>query len=513
MNNQDVQKIEKEINAEHINIASNSVYLLFRFISKFFVTFVVSVLFVRFLGATNYGIFSIVTLYWGLFMSVMAFGFGNVVQYGIAKYRAENNLKKASWITKHYLLLLIVSTSVGSIIMFISANPIAALYRIPQMALLIQLLAIGLVFYSISETFVESVYLSYQRLKYTFYKGIVFDILRIIQIIIVILGFGLIGAIAFYTVLYVITAAVAIYFVYRIIKPVGKPVQVTKTDIKKLSNYNWFSYISNLIAFFYGSIISLILGFFAPNASFVSFYRVGLLLASMISIPAGALGGPFFATTTRYFETKQFDKFYRLMNTILRYIGMITIPLIIGSFVAAGPIIQYLYHASLLGAETPFLILLISVLITSLLAPIMNVLSAIGKQKYFMYSNVVGAIIGISLNIALVPLFLANGAAAVYLFSNLGIVITNLYFVSRYIKIKLPYIAFLKSTLASVLMAVFIYFVLNTLTSLALLPLVLIAGLIIYVIVIYSIRLLTKKDIIFLLKFSKIDKFIRNIWH
>ena len=62
MNNRDVQKIEEEINTEHINIASNSVYVLFRFISKFFVTFVVSVLFVRFLGETNYGIFSIVTL-------------------------------------------------------------------------------------------------------------------------------------------------------------------------------------------------------------------------------------------------------------------------------------------------------------------------------------------------------------------------------------------------------------------------------------------------------------------
>ncbi|MCL4400759.1 MAG: polysaccharide biosynthesis C-terminal domain-containing protein [Candidatus Parvarchaeota archaeon] len=505
------QKNEEDIAAEHVVLASNSIYAMFRYVSKFFISFVLSVLFVRFLGATNYGIFSIATLYWSVFLTIMTFGFGSAAQYGISRYRAKRNKKGAAWISIHYFWLLTIGTIIGSILMFLLSNPIAVAYRIPQLSLLLQLLAIGLVFYSISEGFSDSVYAAYQQMKYTFFKGLLFDALRIVQVIIVIIGFGLVGAIAFYTVLYIITASVGIYFIYRIIKPLGKPIPISKAELHGLNRYSSFTYTSSLIGLFYGPLITLVLGFFAPDASFVSFYRIGLLMASLVTIPASALSTPFFATITKYFDRKQYDNLYRVMNTVLRYTAMVTIPLIVGALVASRQIIQYLYHASLLGAETPFIIILGAALVSSLFGPLTSVISAIGKQKYFMYASIVGAVIGVTLNILLVPQFLANGAAAVYLISNVSITIVMLYFVSRYIELRLPYVAVLKSLLASLIMAAFIYFALNSMSTLAPLPFVLIAGLIVYIVLIYMMRLLTDRDVEFFLRLGKMDKIISYI--
>ncbi len=499
-----------EIRAEQSLVASNSLYYFFRFLSKSFIAFIVSIFLVRFLGAIGYGIYTIVTIYWTLFLTFAALGLGSAVQYGIAKYRANNKLGMLTWLVKHYLKILTISSIIGSIAMFLLAGPIATVYRVPEMQGLIQILALGLVFFAITESYAANVYIGYQKMKYTFVSGVVFDALRLVQGAIVVFGFGLLGVIAFYDVIYIIVAMISLYFVYRLLRKnkTQKEIRVPKEELSALHRYNWFSYGGNLIAYFYGAAISLLLGVFAPNLSSVSFFTVGWNLAALIAMPAGALSSAFFSTNTKYFVKKQFDKFYEFMNLILRYVSMLTIPLAVGGIIAAGPLISYFYRSSLSGAEIPLIIAIIATFITALFNPWTNFLSAIGKQKYFLYSSVIGAVIGIISTLVLVPILLAVGAALVVLLSSTAILATNLYFASKYIKITMPYFVMLKVTLASLLMAGIIY-PLEKVVSLFLLPFVLIGGFLTYILVIYAMKVLTKNDINFFLKLSRLDKFLR----
>ena len=498
-----------ELKAEQSLLATNSLYYVFRYASKFIIMFITSVLLVRFLGVVNYGIYSLAVVVWALFLLVFSLGIGPTIQYLVAKYRAKKQFGRLDWLLKHYLTILIISTTIGSIIMFLSAQTLAMLFRVPELAKFIEILAIGLVAYAITENFAAPTYIGYQKLRYTFFAGLLYDVLRLVQVSVVVIGLGLLGAITFYDVVYLIMAVISIFFVYKLLSSNKSTIKqtATKPELRKFNRYSTFSYGSALVSYIYGPLITLLLGFFAVNVSAVSFYRVGAFMAGIVGMPAGALAATFFATNTRYFEKRQYDNFYRMLALITKYAVMLTIPLVVGGIVAAGPLLIYFYHSSLLGAETPLIILLLAAVVTSILSPMTGVLSAIGKQRYFMYSNGIAAGIGIVSAVLLLPTFAATGAAIVSLLSSLALVLANLKFVSKYIRISIPFPAVLKSTVASLIMGGYIYF-LDLHVKLVFLPLVLISALAIYVALAYVTKLVTKVDIVFFLKLVKLDKFL-----
>ncbi len=507
-------KNELEIIAEQSNVASNGVYYFFRLVSRSLMAFIVSIFLVRLLGPVNYGVYTIVTTYWGLFLMLSAVGIGSAVQYGIAKYRAKNRFASATWIVKHYFKILIATSTIGSVAMFFLSGPISAAYKSPQMAELLQILAVGLLGYSIMETFSLNVYIGFQKLKYSFVSGLVFDFLRLLQGSLIVFYFGLLGVITFYDVIYLVVAIISVYFIYKIFRqnPTKTDKLLRRKDVSELNKYNFFSYAINLIGYFYGPFIALFLGVIAPSLAAVSFYTVGSQMAAIISMPSGALAAAFFATNTKYFENKRYKDFYRMLGLVLKYIALTTIPLAIGSLIAAGPLILYFYRSALSDAVTPFMLIVTATLITSIFSPITSFLSAVGKQKHFMYSYAAGAIAGVAGLLFLVPLLLENGAALasmIAMFTALGV---NLYFVSKYIRITLPYKIIGKISFAALVMGAYIY-IIDAIVPLAMIPVVLVSGLGLYTAIVYYIRILTLVDIKFFIKLGKLDGVVAKVFN
>ena len=361
------------------------------------------------------------------------------------------------------------------------------------------------------DRFFYPVYIGYQKMKYGFIIGVVFDSLRIVQLAIVYLGFGLLGLITFYDVIYLSVVSISVFFVYRIVAKNKKKRPIKRKDVASFNSYRKFSYGTSLISSLYGPFIIIFLGAVSPGIQFVSFYRVGILMAAVIGMPAAAMGSAFFPTITKYFQRKEMDKFYRLQRVLLRYSALITLPLVVGSFVAVGPLIDYLYKATFSGAGLPFIIMLLSVLITGIFGPIPIVLSAIGKQKFFMYSTIGGALAGISLTVLLVPFLLSTGAAIVYLGVSITILSINIFFSLKYIRISLPVTAIAKGAVASVMMAAVIYILLRMTSRLFLLPLILIFSLFVYLVLIYLLGAINKQDIIFISKLLRISALLKRL--
>jgi O-antigen/teichoic acid export membrane protein len=508
--------MEQPINKDEINIeeeqglvASNSVYGFLRSGSKFFVSFLISVLLVRFLGPTNYGYYTVVVLYWGFASTMAGLGINSAVQYAISKYRAQNSASRLMWAVKHYLVIVILSSLVASIVLFSLSGVIASIYHSAEVGYLIKILAFGLVFYSLSSNFTEPSFIGFQKMNNSFITGVLYDFLRIIQLVVIYLGFGLIGAIKFYDVVYLVTATVGLFLLYRSMKGFPKSAKPEKQDLSHFYSYRNFSYVMAIISLSYGPVIALFLGAVAPNISSVSFYRVGLIMAGMLGLPAAAVGSAFFASITKFFERKQFEGFYRLQRSLIKYSFLLTFPLVTASIISAPKLISYLYKASFIGAETPFIILLVPVLISSIFGPVTQVLSATGKQKYAMYSVITGAVVGIALTLILVPILYAVGAAFAYLAVTLSTLSVNLILVSRYIKIKLPYLELLKATVSVVLMGLFLYFLLIFVKRLAYLPLLLIASLAFYALMLYVTKTISNKELRFIIKLFKADKFVK----
>ncbi len=508
--------MEQPVNSDEINIeeeqglvASNSVYGFLRSGSKFFVSFLISVLLVRFLGPTNYGYYTVVVLYWGFASTIAGLGINSAVQYAISKYRAQNSASRLAWVVKHYFIVVTVSSLIASVVFFSLSGVIASIYHSAEVGYLIRILAFGLVFYSVSGNFTEPSFIGFQKMNNSFITGVLYDFLRIIQLVVIYLGFGLIGAIKFYDVVYLATATVGLFLLYRSMRGFPKSAKPEKEDLTHFYGYRNFSYVMAIISLSYGPVIALFLGAVSPNISSVSFYRVGLIMAGMLGLPAAAVGSAFFASITKFFERKQFEGFYRLQHSLIKYSFLLTFPLVTASIISAPKLISYLYKSSFIGAETPFIILLIPVLISSVFGPVTQVLSATGKQKYAMYSVITGAVVGIALTLILVPILYSVGAALAYLSVTLSTLAVNLILVSRYIKIRLPYKELLKSVISVLLMAIFLYVLLTVVTKLAYLPLLLIAALVFYVLMLYVTKTVSNKELRFIIRLFKADRFVR----
>ena len=497
-----------QIEEEQTTIASNSLFGFMRSGSKFIVAFLLSILFVRLLGAQNYGVYSILTMYWSLAAGLSAFGLNSSLLYGIARYRAKNERKSLRWIVEHNLILLIISSLVASVGLYAAAAPLSVIYHTPEIAPLLRILAIGIVVFNLSESFENQVYIGYQKMKYSFVTGVLFDMLRLAQLAVVYLGFGLLGAITFYDVIYLVVASVGGFFVYRLVKKEPSREKPNVEEIKHIRKYRNFSYASSLVSLFYGPLIVFILGAVAPNLTFVSFYRVGLIMAGLIGVPAAAIGSAFFSSITKHLEHKEFDVFYTLQKKLLKYSALITFPLVFGSIFSAKDLVAYLYKTAFAGAEIPFIIMLIPVLIAGLFGPMPSILSATGRQKYYMYSTIIGSVLGLSLSVLVIPYMLSVGAAVVYAIVSLSMLGSNLFFLSKFIKIKLPYVDFLKGLLAAGVMSAFLYFVLPR-VQLHFLPAVLILGLLVYTGMLYITKTINNHEIGFIVKLAKADKLFK----
>ncbi len=497
-------------------VASNSVYGFLRSGSKFIASFLLSILFVRILGPTNYGIYTVAVLYWGFAATFSSLGLNSTLSYSVARYRAQEKPGMIKWVLKHYLKVLVLSSFIAAVVLFMISGPLASAYRTPELAELLRILAIGLVFYSLNENFVNPIFTGKQKLKYGFITGVTYDAFRIVQLIVVYIGFKLIGAITVYDVTYLAVATLGLFFVYRLFKSGDATSKPDKAEVKHLRHYSGFSYVGSLIGTISGPVITLFLGFMAPNISDVSFYRVGLIMVGMLGLPASAMGSSFFASITKFFEKKDMAGFYNLQRKLLKYSVLVTIPLVVASLIAIRPLIGYLYRFTFIGVQYPFMIMLIPIVLSSIFGPITQILSATGKQKYWMYSTVSGSLAGIVSTLVLVPRFFAIGAAEAYVIVNITVLVLNLMFLKRLgmvsIHKSLPYLDLLKGFIAVTIMGVFLYYAINFITNISLLPLILISGLVVYFFVLYSIKGITKGDIRFFIKLLRADKFVRMFY-
>ncbi|MCW1293909.1 MAG: oligosaccharide flippase family protein [Candidatus Parvarchaeota archaeon] len=499
-----------ELNEERIKVASNSSYSFIGSIINYFTSFFIGLFLARFLGPVNFGVYSLAITLWALFLTISSIGINGSLQYAASRYKARDDRPALKWVFRHYLLLITITSISMSVAMLVLAGPIASFYHEPVLRGLLIILAVGLTFYSLVSSFYQSLFTGYQLQKYRFLVNATLDLMRVGQILVLYLGLSLLGVISVYDIAYFIAFIVAFFLARRILNDVKEAREPVKAETKELKSYSLFTYSGSLISIFYSSFIVLILGFIAPNLSFVGFYRIGLVLSGLVSAPGGAIAMSFFPSITKMFEKKNYDHLYRLMKDSIRFSSLITIPLVFGAAVAVNPLIRLFYHQEFLGSAGPFLILMIGVLLSSVLSPLTTVLSAAGKQKYYMYSTVSGAVIGIILSITLIPRFFSTGAALVSLGVTVVTILINLYFTRKFIEIRLPVGAIVKGVIAGLLMAGFILLLLINFTRLIYLPFILIAGLILYIFLLYIFRAINKADIMFVLMVTRLDRIFKS---
>lgn len=172
----------------------------------------------------------------------------------------------------------------------------------------------------------------------------------------------------------------------------------------------------------------------------------------------------------------------------LKYLTLLSIPIVVGTIVLSDKIILFIYGSSYINA-IEILRLIIWALPAIFLSYILGIsIASINKQHETVKATFVCMILSTVGNLILIKYFGGLGAALMTVINEISMVIFYLYIMNKY-GYKTPFNIFLKPSIASLTMGIVIYLLnLELFTSVAL-------GIIVYTVMILLLKTFEKEDI------------------
>ena len=257
---------------------------------------------------------------------------------------------------------------------------------------------------------------------------------------------------------YLIGIFIAVLFVFYILQKKFIPFgfKIDKIFWKKILSLSWplaFIVIFTSIYHYMDSIMLGIFGFLEETGLYNAAYRI----IDISVVPAILISISFFPAISRSFKIGEArENREKIFLSKLSVLTILAVPLILGGFVLAPQIINFLYGAEYQASVLAFQILTITAGIIYLSQPFYRTLIAANLQKYIFLITFSGAILNIVLNFILIPKYTLYGAAVATLITYFLVFLLYLIFLKKKTSLspfnKKYHNVFIISLLASLLM-------------------------------------------------------------
>lgn len=462
-------------------IARNTIFLTGAFIFQKVLSFFYFAYISRQLGSDNIGKYVWALSFAGIFALFIEFGMGPVLTREIAR-----NYEKA----KSYL-----ANVLGIKLLFSAVTIVALLATLQFMGrdnttLNLVYLAIAIVILDSFTFSFYSIFRAYQKLHYEAIGIVIYQLL--------IVGAGVLSLFfGFYlrALICAILVGSAFNFLYSF------SLVLFKAKIRP--SFNWNSKIVKTILkialpfaiagiFFKvnNEIDKVLLGVLAGDR-YVGWYSIASKFNISLTFIPGAFATSFFPAMSRYFITSK-EKLAHTFEKAMIYLMAVSLPITAGSFVLADKIILRLYGPAFEASIAAFQIIIFGLIFVFLNYPVGNFLNACNRQTLNTVNMGIATAVNISLNIFLIPKYTYLGASIAALVSAVLLVSLGIPWVAKiapYSK-KLLFKKFLKILFASAAMGVLILLLRDGASVLLLIP----AGIVIYFVLLYAVRGVTRED-------------------
>ena len=134
------------------------------------------------------------------------------------------------------------------------------------------------------------------------------------------------------------------------------------------------------------------------------------------------------------------QEFIQLANKSVDLLVLVTIPILMFIFVFSREIIELFAGEGYQGAILPLRIVIILIFVIGYeQILIILMLTPLKKDKAILLNSILGAVVGIALNILLVSRYGSIGSSFVWVFSEIAVLISAQYFIFKYVNFKFPY--------------------------------------------------------------------------
>ena len=231
-------------------------------------------------------------------------------------------------------------------------------------------------------------------------------------------------------------------------------------DLKPVGEYNLKQHLKPICVFFsmacattiYTNLDSVMLGFMKTDED-VGYYNAAVRIKAILVSIVTSLGTVLLPRASYYIEHGLNDEFRKISKKAMNFVMIIALPMLIYFTVYAREGIYLLSGTAYEGSIIPMQIIMPTLLfigMTNLLG--LQMLVPMGKEKYVLYSEIVGALVDLFLNWLLIPKWGAAGAAVGTLVAEIAVWIVQVYSLKELVKelyINIRYLLILVALIVS----------------------------------------------------------------
>ena len=187
-----------------------------------------------------------------------------------------------------------------------------------------------------------------------------------------------------------------------------------------------FLFAQSLAVSIYTNLDIVMLGFMKTDVD-VGYYNAAVKVKTILVSLVSSLGSVLLPRMSYYAKENMSEKFYERMSMALNFTALIAFPLSIYFSMFSEECIRFLAGNGYSGAVLAMRIITIAIIpigLTGILG--IQVLTAIEKEKYVLYSVIVGAVLDFFLNLLLIPRFGATGASLATTIAEFSVLVVQL---------------------------------------------------------------------------------------
>jgi O-antigen/teichoic acid export membrane protein len=430
------------------NIAKNTSYLTLALIGQKIISFTYFTILANNLAPEQLGKYYLAISLTTIFAIFIDLGLINVLTREVAKRPYESNKLLANVLSLKIPLSIL---TVGAVILTTYFLGYETLTRY-----LVYISSISMILDSFTTTFF-AVSRGHHNLLYESISSILFQL--------IVMGFGLWALYSGFGLLYIMLAlAIASLFnfiysflILRFKIGVKINLQYDKeflwTLIKLTIPFAGYAIFQRLYTYLDSVLLSIL-----ASEMYVGIYQIPFkIIFALQFLPLAFVASLYPALSHYWIHNKKqlLISFKRSLN----YLMIISVPIIFGTIVLADKIIM-LFDSAYSQAILPLQIIIIALLFIFLNYPIGSLLNACDRQKRNTYNMGLTVVLSVFLNLILIPMYQAVGAAITVLISNAFMFFLGLYYSSKIMNLKLKsnFIVFLKTLASAVIMASLVYY-------------------------------------------------------
>ncbi|MBL7147261.1 MAG: flippase [Nanoarchaeota archaeon] len=376
------------------------------------------------MGIEQYGLLSIALAVFGIFITISLLGMSEGIIRFVSFYKGKADQRRIKGVITSALKITLPLSLVGAAFLFFASNWIAVtFFHNSDLSILFKVLAFGIPLDILRSIFFSSIK-AFQKVEYEVYgKSIAENITKVVlTLIMVYLGFGVLGAALAYLASIFVSFILSFYFLEKKVFPIVSTKIVSIKNYKPLLVYSLPLLLTGFVFLIIQWTDTLMLGSLRTVFE-VGLYNAALPTALLLYIFPSAIRTLFFPVLSELYAQDKRDTFKSVYRTVVKWIMTVNSIIFIFLIIFSYQIIRILFGESyvndkilFLGVTLPIsvlalIILALGLFLGSFFVPSKDTLLVLKKTKLIFFNTAIGAFFNIALNYFLIPPHGIIGAA------------------------------------------------------------------------------------------------------